>query len=157
MNNLSHSAKALALNIDDRLKILEEELELINFMMNNHTPVISQTLDEKLRNRLLKRFNNITLFVSPSQSQPILNRLAIKNLPLSPDDIQHMSDGYSLLAEINSPQSKASILMLRLVDAKKRSESFLVGEINLNYLWAIDEVANLPMDTKLCIINVSVN
>jgi signal transduction histidine kinase len=155
LNNLRHSAKALALNLDDRLKILEEELELINLMVNNHTPVISQTLDEKLRNRLVKRFNSITLFVSPNQSQPILNRLAIKNVPLSPDDIQHMSDGYTLLAEMNTAQSKASILMLRLADTKKGSESFIVGEINLRYLWAIDEVANLPIDTKLCILNSS--
>ena len=155
LNNLKHSAKALALTIDDRLKILEEELELINIMINNHAPVISETLDEKLRNRLLKRFKNITLFVSHSQSQPILNRLAIKNLSLSSDDIQHMTDGYTLLAEMNTPQSKASILMLRLAHTKKGSESFLVGEINLKYLWTIDEVANLPIDTKLCILNSS--
>ena len=155
LNNLRHSAKSIALNIDDRLKILEEELELINLMMNHPTPAIPQNLNEKLRDRLLKRFNNISLFVGPSQSQPILNRLAIKTLNLSPDDIRHMSAGHTLLAEINFPQSKASIIMLRLLDAKKGAERFLVGEINFNYLWAIDGVANLPLDTELCILNSS--
>jgi signal transduction histidine kinase len=58
---------------------------------------------------------------------------------------------------MNAPQSKLSILMLRLLDAKKGTEKLLVGEVNLKYLMAIDELANLPMDTELCILDSSQN
>ena len=157
LNNLRNAAKSLALNIDDRLRILEEELEFINLIINKLTTVNPPELDDRLRNRLLKGFNSITLFVSPSQSQPILNRLAIKTMQLSPDEIQHLTEDKTLLVEMNAPKSKLSILMLRLVDAKKGTEKLLVGEINLEYLMAIDELANLPMDTELCILDSSQN
>jgi len=157
LNNLRHAAKSLALNIDDRLKILEEELEFINFMVKKHNTVNPLELDDRLRNKLLKGFNSITLFLSPRQPLPIINRLAIESLKFSPDEIKHLTDGKTLLVEVKDPQSKPSILMLRRVDAKKGAENVLVGEINLNYLWAIDELANLPMDTELCVLDSSHN
>ncbi|MGD9113962.1 MAG: ATP-binding protein [Desulfobacterales bacterium] len=157
LNNLRHAAKSLALNIDDRLKILEEELEFINLIISKLTTLNPLELDDRLRNRLLKGFNSITLFVSPSQSQPILNRLAINTIQLSPEEIRHVTEGKTLLVEMNAPQSKLSILMLRLLDAKKGTEKLLVGEVNLKYLMAIDELANLPMDTELCILDSSQN
>ncbi|MGD8258957.1 MAG: ATP-binding protein [Desulfobacterales bacterium] len=157
LNNLRHAAKSLALNIDDRLKILEEELEFINLIISKLTTLNPLELDDRLRNRLLKGFNSITLFVSPSQSQPILNRLAINTIQLSPEEIRHLTEGKTLLVEMNAPQSKLSILMLRLLDAKKGTEKLLVGEVNLKYLMAIDELANLPMDTELCILDSSQN
>ncbi|MGD9192173.1 MAG: hypothetical protein PVH58_09635, partial [Desulfobacterales bacterium] len=131
LNNLRHAAKSLALNIDDRLKILEEELEFINLIISKLTTLNPLELDDRLRNRLLKGFNSITLFVSPSQSQPILNRLAINTIQLSPEEIRHLTEGKTLLVEMNAPQSKLSILMLRLLDAKKGTEKLLVGEVNL--------------------------
>ena len=153
IKSLRHSAKSQAKTLDDRLKLVAKELEFVNFLTNNHTQAKTQELDAGLRNRLLKRFNSLTLFVTPDQPRPFLNQSTIRSLDLGSDDIRHMSAGNTLLAELNTPQTNPSIGMLRLVEAEKVARGFFVGEINLNYLWATDEFDNLPLDTEFCVLD----
>jgi putative nucleotidyltransferase with HDIG domain len=153
IKSLRHAARSQAKTLDDRLNFIAKELEFVSFLTNNHSPVETQGLDASLRNRMLKRFNSLTLFVTPDQSQPLLNPSTIRSLHLASDDIKHMSTGKILLAELNTSQSKPSISMLRLVDAEKVAKGFFIGEINLNYLWAIDQVDNLPLDTEFCVLD----
>ena len=137
------------MNIGDRLKVLEKDLEIISSATN------PQTSDSRLGNRLLKRFKSIALFESPDQPRPILSQIALRSLRLAPDDNKHLSSGYSLLVEMKSDQSKSSLFMLRLLDVKAPAKGYIVGEINLNYLWTTDNLDNLPIDTDICILNSS--
>jgi signal transduction histidine kinase len=157
VNTLRGSVKSLALSIDDQLKVLENELEFISLAMNDHNPVKSTFLNDRLRKRLLKGFNSVTIFTNPRQSQPFLNQMTIKSLQFSPDELDHMAANFTLLTEMNTSSSKPLILMSRLFDAKNEAKGFFVAEINLKNLWTVDEIANLPMDTKFCILDSSQN
>lgn len=157
INTLRGSVKSLALSIGDQLKVLENELEFISFTMNDHNPVKSMFLNDRLRKRLLRGFNSVTIFTNPRQSQPFLNQMTIKSLQFSPDELDHMAANYTLLTEMNTPSSEPLVLMSRMFDAKNEAKGFLVAEINLKYLWTVDEIANLPMDAKFCILDSSQN
>ena len=133
-DGLRHAAKFQAMNIDNRLKVLEKDLEIISILTKNHTQENLKKLDDRFSSKLLKEFNSITIFVNPGRSQPLLNRPALQSLRLAPDDINHMSAGNTLLAEVNATRSKSSELLLRLVGVNKPTSGFLVGEINLNFV-----------------------
>ena len=155
LNSLRNASKSVALNINDQLSVLEEEMEFIIYMMNNHSLVNLRELNDRLHNGIIKGFRTLTLFISPNKPQPIYNHSAIKTLQLSPDEFRHMARGNTLIVEATLPNSKTSILLLRQVDAKEGAERFLMGEIDLKTLWTINELANLPIDTELCILNSS--
>ena len=157
VDSLGHAAKAVALNLNDRLKILEQELEFINSILNIQSPFNPPKIDARHRSRLANKIKNITLFVGQGQPQPILKGLARETLNLSLNDIKHMSVGNSLLVEMSVPGSNPSILMLRRADIERGAPRHLMGEINMDYLLAIDQLANLPIDTELCILNASQN
>ena len=155
LNSLRQAAKTQAMNIDDRLKVLEKDLEIIGSATNIHYQIQSQTSDGRLRNKIIKRFKSITKFTGPDKPLPILNQLALRSLQLAPDDIQHLSAGYSLLVSMKSQSSKSSLFMVRLLDVNEPAKGYFVGEINLNYLWTIDNLKNLPADTDICILDSS--
>ncbi len=157
VNTLRGSVKSLALRIDDQLKVLENELELISLTMDEHNAVESALLNDRLRNRLLKEFNSITIFRNPHQSQLLLNQMTIKSFQFSSDELDHMAANHTLLTEMNTSSSKPLILMSRRVDANNGAKGFFVAEINLKNLWTIDELANLAMDAKFCILDSSQN
>ena len=155
--SLRDAVKSIALNIDNHIKVLENELEYIRELMNYTNPGKFSPLNNRLRSTLEKGFNSITVFENPDQPQPIFNELAIKSIQLTPDEIKHISENHTLLTEVNAPQSKPLVLMLRQFNAKNKSKGFLAGEINVIKLWAIDELTNFPIDTELCILDSSQN
>jgi signal transduction histidine kinase len=153
--SLRQAAKTQAMNIDDRLKVLEKDLEIISSATNIHYLIKPEKSDGRLRDRLSKRFKSIALFKYPDQPLPVLNQLELKSLQLAPDDIQHLAAGSTLLTEIKSQDPRSSLFMLRLVDFNEPAKGYLVGEINLDYLWTIDNLKNLPIDTDICILDSS--
>jgi signal transduction histidine kinase len=145
------------LSIDDHLKFLENELEFISLTFNSHNAVKTSILNERLSNRLSKGFKSIIIYKNNSQSHPFLNQCAIKSLKFSDSEIEHMTANYSLLSEMHTSSSNPLILMSRLVDASDKAKGFLVAELNLIKLWGIDELINIPIDTKFCILDSSQN
>ena len=59
--------------------------------------------------------------------------------------------------ELSVGQSKPYIIILRQSDPENLSERFIVGEINLNFLWDINQIDNLHRDTEVCILDSSYN
>lgn len=154
-NSLRSSVKSLALSVDDHLKSLENELEFISYILKGHNEAKSPIFNDRLNNRLSKGFKSITIFKNQSQSYPFLNQLAIKSLTFSDSDIKHMTANYSLLTEIHTSSSNPLVLLSRFVDATDKTKGILVAELNLINLWVVDELINLPMDTKFCILDSS--
>ncbi len=155
LDSLRHAVKSQAKTLDDRLNVVANELQLIDALIKNQKPVEHNDSDALLRDRLQKRFNSITLFRRPNEPQPFLNQQAIPPVQMTSDDFKHMSAGHALLPERNVSSSKNSIVMLRLAESEKSARSFWVAEINQNYLWAIDEMDNLPLDTAFCVLDSS--
>jgi HAMP domain-containing protein len=155
VNSLRHSVKSQAKTLVDRLDSVSQELALINSVTNSHSRFEPKGLDARFRSRLLKRFDSIAFFEKPNKLQPFLNQFPIQSLNLTSADIRHMLDGKSLLVELHVKKSKPVLLMIRQVEPQKANKFFFVGEINVNYLWAVDEMDNLPLDTEFCVLDSS--
>jgi hypothetical protein len=108
LDSLRHAVKSQAKILDDRLKLVANELRLISSVTRHQKRVELHDLDALLRERLQERFNNIALFTHPNEPQPLLNQQVITPVQLTPDDIRHMSAGHPLLAELNVSSSKIS-------------------------------------------------
>jgi putative nucleotidyltransferase with HDIG domain len=157
LKTLRHAVKFQAKNFIDRLNDLENELKSISSKIGKNLNSNVPNLDERLRSRLSRQFNSISFFVHPKHFHPIYNQLEIESLPLEPDDIKHLSAGYTLMTELNFSRRKPSIIMLRQIDIENLDKGFVVGEINLNYLWRKNEIDNLPIDTAYCVLDSSDN
>jgi HAMP domain-containing protein len=155
LEGLRHAAKSQTKTLVDRLELVESELRLIDSVIKNQKRIEPHDLDALLRDRLQERFSSITLIRSPNEPQPLLNQQVIPPPQLTSEDIRHLSAGYPLLAELHVSSSKPAVIMLRLEDSKKVARGFWVAEINHNYLWAIDKMDNLPLDTEFCVLDSS--
>ena len=155
LDGLRHTAKSQTKTLVDRLKLAESELRLIDSLINNQKRIEPYNLDELLRDRLQKRFSNITLMKIPNKPQSLLNPQVIPSLQLASEDMKHLSAGYPLLAELKVSSSKPSIMLMRLVDPKKPDRGLWVGEINPDFLWAVGKMNNLPLDTEFCVLDSS--
>ena len=151
--NLSDSIKSFALNIDDHLKFLENELEFVSLLVNDHSSGKAPTLNQRLANRLSKGFKSITIFRNQNQPHPFFNQTQIKSVQFSEVEIKHMSNNYCLLTEKKTASSEPLVIMSRLINVKDITKGFLVAEINLSNLWVADHLVNLPKDTKFCILD----
>ena len=155
LDSLRHAAKSQTKTFVDRLKLAESELRLIDSLIDNRKRIEPYDLDELLRDRLQKRFSNITLVRIPNEPQPLINPQAIPPVRVASEDIKHLSAGYPLLAELTVSSSTPSIMLMRLVDPKKTDRGLWVGEINPNFLWATGKMSNRPLDTEFCVLDSS--
>lgn len=155
LDSLRHAVKSQAKTLDDRLHLVANDLQLINSAILNPQKVDPTKLNALLHDRLQRRFNSITRFEHPDAPQPILNQQVLSPIKMTSDDIKHLSSGYPLLAELNVSSSKPTLVMVRQVDSENANPGFWLAEINQNYLWAVDEMANLPLDTDYCVLDSS--
>ena len=156
LRNLHKAVKSHSQTLSNRLNLVEHNLELLGSVTDERILIKSQAYDG-IRSRLLNQFNSITLFSNSDQPRPLLNRLEIKSLKFEPDDFEHMSAGKPLLVELDAGKSSSSIIMVRQFRSEKANKKVFAGEINLNFLWGINQIENLPLDTEVCILDSSHN
>ena len=154
--SLRNATKSIALSIDNHLKVIENELIFISLLLNDHGSV-DLVPQDTLRDKLFKGFDNITVFNSPNHPLALFKKTDMKSLRLSPDDMYHLSADKTLLMEMKVPQTEPKIFMLRPLNLINNDTAIVVGEINTRYLWAVDELANFPLDTELIILDTSGN
>ena len=155
LESLRHAAKTQAKTLDDRLKLISNELRLVSSVTSYHKWVEPADLDVVLRDRLEKRFNNITLYKRPNELRPLLNPQTIPPLQFTSDHNKHLAAGHSLLAELYTSSSKPALFMLRRVDPEEADRGIWIAKINQYYLWAVDQMDNLPLDTDFCVLDSS--
>ena len=162
LDTLRHAVKSHAKTLVDRLHLAADELQMMGSVPPFRKGGEPSALDPLLRNRIQELFTRVTLFRHPNKPQSVLNEPVMLPVPLSAEDIQHMSDGHALLAEVNLSPSKPVLVLLRRVDSENTDAGFWGAEINQNYLWATDQYLeaadktdNLPLDTDYCVLDSS--
>ena len=155
-NNLHQAVKSHSHALSNRIKTVDQNLRLVSSFIDEGGFIKTQINDE-LRRVLLNQFKSIMFFSKSNEPLPVLNQLASETIKLEPDDLKHLSAGNPLIMELSAGQSKPSIMILRRSHPKSHMESFIAGEINLNFLWEINQIDNLPMDTEVCILDSSYN
>ena len=156
IKSLHQAVKAHSRLIVDRLSLIENELKLVHYVNNKRVYLNSET-KHSIGTRLLNQFNSIALHSNANQLTSILNQPTARSINFESDDIEHMTAGNSLLMELKAGNSNSPIIILSRIFSEQNTEDFVVGEINMEFLWSINQVENLPMDTEVCILDSSNN
>jgi putative nucleotidyltransferase with HDIG domain len=109
-------------------------------------------MSEHLKNR----FKGLTIITDTSEPIHLFGK--IQNLPeLTPEQKEHIRSGGSLLFSDYHPDLSSHIFMSTAIDPQNPRQGILVGEINTNYLWDIEEQTTVPSMTELCVLDQSNN
>jgi len=132
---LHQISKASGMTIFERLLFIEADLEMISTSLQKGKTDILYSSSNELRNRLKERFKGIVLITDRGQLNPIFGKTHAL-LQLSEDERQHVNSGKTLVFTHHGTGKFSSIYMLKTtLKAAHAVQTFLVGEINPEYLW----------------------
>jgi putative nucleotidyltransferase with HDIG domain len=153
---LKQASKDVGNSIAERLHFLDGEIKMVasklraEFNSNFYTP--SEGISEQLQ----KRFKGLALITEGGQPIPIFGH--IQNIPkLIPEQGKHIRSGGSLLFSDYHPNLSSNIFISMAIDPKDPKRGILLGEINANYLWDIEDQSSFPTLTELCVLDQSNN
>jgi putative nucleotidyltransferase with HDIG domain len=156
IKSLHQAVKSHSKLLVDRLSLIENELQLVQSGKGNNIHLNSSAY-HNIGTRLSNQFNSIALHSNANQLTSILNQPTARSIKFESDDIEHMTTGNSLLMELKIENSNSSIIILSRTISEQNTEDFVIGEINMEFLWSINQVENLPMDTEICVLDSSNN
>lgn len=153
---LKQSVTGYAYSVYERLIFLDTELQLMASSVNGALNGPGQISRAVFNERLKSRFKAAAVFKPVDGYVPVYN---VMNDPgkLSATEIKHIDAGKTAVLIIDHQGNLPQIMMVRLVDLKNQNAGYLMGEINLSYLWGIDQGDTLPPATEVCVLDTSKN
>jgi putative nucleotidyltransferase with HDIG domain len=153
---LQRVVKWHGLSIYERLLFLETELQLFASSWRKTSETSMPALFDEFNKRFKSRFNAVALFGNMNAHKPIFNSI---NRPekLNAEKINRLKAGKSTISITYHSGSSPHIIMVIPVDPKDLNAGYLMGEINPDYLWGIEQGNALPPNTDFCILDASKN
>jgi putative nucleotidyltransferase with HDIG domain len=153
---LRHATKATGMAIYERLLTLEGEMKLFSSHMVLGPRAANPTLPHDISENLTARFKGLALITETEKQVPYFGH--IQNSPrLTAPEKDYIRSGQTLVTSQSNSDLPARIFMSRALDPKNPKRGFLLGEINIIYLWDLDEETSLPVMTELCVLDHSKN
>jgi hypothetical protein len=153
---LQRSVKGYGLSLYERLLLLESELQLFASSLKKTSKTSIQALFDDFNERFSNRFRSVALFGNMKEYEPIFKTMNhLKKL--NEDENKHLNAGNTVLSIVNHSGSSPQIMMIMLADPKNLHAGYLMGEINPDYLWGIDQGNTLPPNTEFSVLDASKN
>ena len=153
---LKQSVTGYAYSVYERLIFLDTELQLmassVNAALNDPGQISMSVFNERLKSR----FKAAVVFNPVDGYVPVYKVMKDPG-KLSASEIKHINAGKTAVLIKNHQGYFPQIIMVRLVDPKKQSAGYLMGEINPSYLWGIDQGDTLPPATEVRVLDTSRN
>ena len=153
---LKQSVTGYAYSVYERLIFLDTELQLmassVNAALNDPGQISMSVFNERLKSR----FKAAVVFNPVDGYVPVYKVMKDPG-KLSASEIKHINAGKTAVLIKNHQGYFPQIIMVRLVDPKKQSAGYLMGEINPSYLWSIDQGDTLPPATEVSVLDTSRN
>jgi HD-GYP domain-containing protein (c-di-GMP phosphodiesterase class II)/HAMP domain-containing protein len=131
---LHQTSKASGMTIFERLLFLETDLEMISTSIQKGKTDILDTSSQDLRNRLKERFKGIVLITDRGRINPLFGGTYVR-LQWSHDEQQHVNSGKTLVFTRHGTDKFSKIYMVKALKPAHSLQTFLLGEINPEYLW----------------------
>ena len=148
---LHQLSKTQAMAILERLTLLSRELELAAERLIDKAEVPRQVEPEPQDDLTAPRFAGFALVTGAGEIDSLSGSLP--EIPvLDEADLEHLSDGHSVLAVSGSSKAEARLLLAWATERGKPEQGVLWGEIDSPYLWwgpGRDNI--LPASMELCI------
>lgn len=152
---LHEMAKAFGMDIHVRLSLLEAELQVIASRVNASGALAGTEALQSFARDTQERLRSVSLTPSDQRLYRFLG--AAEKLPEpTASEKQHLASGKTLVSIVPSTSGKLPrVLMSMIVDLKDAKQNLLVGVVNENFLWGIEETDNLPSYVKPCVLTES--
>jgi HD-GYP domain-containing protein (c-di-GMP phosphodiesterase class II)/HAMP domain-containing protein len=131
---LHQTTKASGMTVFERLLFLETDLEIIGTSIQTGETDILGASSYDLRNRLKERFKGIVLITNTGRMDPVFGGTHV-HLQLSQDEQQHINSGKTLVFTQQGTDQFSTIYMVKALNPTHSLQTFLLGEINPEYLW----------------------
>jgi HD-GYP domain-containing protein (c-di-GMP phosphodiesterase class II)/HAMP domain-containing protein len=131
---LHQISKSSGMTIFERLLFLETDFEMISTSLQKGKTDILDSFSHELRTRLKERFKGIVLITNRERINPILGGTHVL-LQLSEDERQHVNSGKTLVLTHHGTDKFSTIYMVKALEPAHSLQTFLLGEINPEYLW----------------------
>ncbi|MEJ2156652.1 MAG: ATP-binding protein [Desulfobacteraceae bacterium] len=148
---LKQQCKAIGFGIFERLQFLDTELTAVAKEITS-----GQRINRKLQpydpvNREGSRYTSIAIFRKEGSISPLTGP-AIDHLPeLSPEAINHLRTGKSIIAMEEVQGSRPDLYMIRLLAPEQTGVSYLMAKIEPLYLWGIGAEGALPQNLEMVV------
>ncbi len=154
---LQQSVKGYGLSFYERLLFLETGLKLFSASLRSASEMPVQSPFEDFNESIRNRFKALALFDTGKKTyRSIFNTLNISQKPTA-EEIKHIRNGHTAISILRQEGVSPSILMMMSVDPKDLNAGYLIGEINSDYLWGVDQGNSLPPNTQFCVLDTSKN
>ncbi len=155
-SRLRQATKTAGLGIYERLLALEGEMKLVASNMALGSGSANPILPHDLSENLTDRFKGLVL-ITETKKQVFYSGYIQSPPALTVSEKDYISSGQTLVTSQSNSDLQARIFMSRAIDPKKPKRGFLLGEINIRYLFDLDEKTALPPLTELCVLDQSKN
>lgn len=123
--------------ISERLLFLDTEMKMIASGLASARHTRSHALPEEFNADLEPRFKGLIYSTEAGASLPLFG--SMHNKPeLTPQNMEHILSGRTLLSTTYYPDRSPNIFMVMLVDPNYPKRGILIGEINPLYLWGVE-------------------
>jgi len=157
VKRMQQSAKAHGLSLYEKLLFLETGLKLFASSLRKVSETPIQTRFEDFNGARNNRFKAVAVVDAHGKGYRCI--FGTINLTQKPNEkeMRHLQHGRTTISVLNQQGVSPSILMMMSVDPKNLNEGYLIGEINTDYLWGLDQGNLLPPNTEFCVLDASKN
>jgi signal transduction histidine kinase/HAMP domain-containing protein/ActR/RegA family two-component response regulator len=150
---LQETSKASGMLIFEHLSYLEADLEMIGSDIHKGKSDLLRSGNRKFRDSLKGRFKSLALMGRRGQFKLLFGRM--RSVPsFRKDEIAHIHSGKALLLTRPTTGKFADIFMVKDLGPPGLPETFLLAEVNPEYLWSED---SLTPATELLVLDESGN
>ena len=148
IKRLNQNCKVKGLEIYNNLRALEAELKMFASSLREESGLKYRPNHYSSSKGKSGGFKNLTL-ISQEQKEVYLREGFPQGFKLTPDELDHMRTGRSLLMVRQGAKDPPKILMAGLMRINQSQESLILGEVEPNYVWGMesedDLIADMPM------------
>jgi putative nucleotidyltransferase with HDIG domain len=149
---LEQAAKAMSMNLFERLQFLEAGMEMVAYHLDSGAPASLQASTVEISDRLKERFEALALVPDRGKAIP-LKDFVPEPPPVTKEEAEHLREGRTLVTAELTANQPAVISMRRLLDKTNPTKGLLVGQVSDYYLWRKGEENPLPPMTELMVLD----
>jgi putative nucleotidyltransferase with HDIG domain len=151
---LHQASRAMGLAYYERMLLLDAELKRSVPGGRVAAPGSVGLSSGALAGQIAEHFKGLVLVAPPGRSRPLSGQ--IDPLPeLSPDERQAIQSEKTAVISRLRPGQPPRLFMARTLDLPDPGSTFLLGEIDTEYLWGATEGVPLPPHIELCLVEAS--
>jgi PAS domain S-box-containing protein len=149
---LRQMAKTIGMSLYERLELMDNELRLVTFTLEENPEGASAEPEEEFGNPIASRFIGLVFLAPDGKTVPLQGKIKdLAALTIPPQ--ANLDADLSVVRVLPQKDRPARVFISIPTAIDPYDAGVLIGEIDATYLWGIGQQNNLPPLTELTIIN----